>query len=73
MTGYRLCPHCGQEMIPPDEALQEAEARIRRLDILSPLCAWDKFDFQLTHDQRQARVRWQQIMAIQGEFEERYC
>ena len=63
------CPHCGQPMIPTAEELEAAEVRCSQLDNLSEFCGFGKFSFQLTHDERIARERWDQIMAEQTEFE----
>lgn len=69
----KICPHCGQPMVIPEDELRAAENRIKLLDGLSSLCAWDKFEFQLNQKQRHARESWDRIMKTQTIFENKYC
>ena len=57
---------------PSKEEERAALARLKRLDKLSRLCAWDKTPYQLTHIQSMARERWNRIMAEQQVYESRY-
>lgn len=67
------CPHCGRPMVPTQEELDAAELRCDQLANVEKSCAFGKFSFQLTRDERIARERWDQIMAEQTEFENKYC
>lgn len=69
----KLCPHCNQPMIIPEDEQRAAESRMSYFDELSKLCAWDKFEFQLTNAQRSARHSWNRIMKAQTVFENKYC
>ena len=56
-----------------DQENQEAEERLRLLDELADRCSWEKFDFQCSREELQARQRWQSIMNQQRYYEFRYC
>jgi len=56
---------------PSDEENAAAEARIKQLDALAPLCHWD--DSYRGGVVREARECWDRVMFEQGRFEERYC
>lgn len=57
---------------PPPEEIKKAEERLRKLDGLADKCAWDKFQTQLTKDQRIARGFWTAIMDEQTAWETKW-
>lgn len=58
-------------MIPEDE-YKASTARLGYLDRLSPKCAWDKHDCQLSDTERRARRRYNHFLEAQQRYEEKY-
>ena len=52
--------------------IEEAEARVKELDRISPYCAWEKWIGDCTPDELAARKHWDEVMDAQEQFEERY-
>jgi len=60
-------------MEPTKHENDAAQERIRRLDEISPKCAWHKHLCECSEHERKARERYNAIMAVQQAYEERYC
>lgn len=56
---------------PSAEERAAAEQRLRQLDALSPACEWNSVCPSWAA--REARERWNRVMAEQGAFENAYC
>jgi len=53
----------------PDWYIEESLPRLRRLDELAPLCAFEKWPIELNEEQRAARREWYVLMDEQTRAE----
>jgi len=57
---------------PTQDEIEMAKARLETLDRLSPLCKWELMEYEIGIGAALARQRWNVIMAMQQEFENKY-